>query len=164
MKSVFAVVIAIVSLPLSASSVPLTQALELCRAEQNALRRLTCYDSIQHTAAQQNNTAVQALPVQAAPAAKAAVEGDSSDSFGMEHKQNSDDSAEQLAVTVKSLRYSPRKELIVEFDNGQIWRQNGSGHYKIAAGEQHFIKRGVLNSFLLGNDNNNRTIRVRREQ
>ena len=164
MKSVFAVAIAIISLPLSASSIPLTQAMELCRAEQNALRRLTCYDSIQHTAAQQNNTAVQALPVQAAPAAKATVKADSSDSFGMEHKQNSDDSAEQLAVTVKSLRYSPRKELIVEFDNGQRWRQLGSDYYSIKVGQQHRIKRGALNSFFLANDNNNRTIRIRREQ
>ncbi|MBU2114180.1 MAG: hypothetical protein KKE94_10480 [Gammaproteobacteria bacterium] len=164
MRSVFAVAIAIISLPLSASSIPLTQALELCRAEQNALRRLTCYDSIQHTAAQQNNTAAQALPVQATPAAKATVKADSSDSFGMEHTQNSDDLAEQLAVTVKSVDYNQRKELIVEFDNGQRWRQVGSDYYSIKAGQQHIIKRGVLNSFFLANNNNNRTIRIRREQ
>lgn len=164
MKSVFAVVIAIISLPLSASSIPLTQAMELCRAEQNALRRLTCYDNIQHTPAQQTNSASQTLPVQAAPAAKPADKAEPADAFGMEHKQNSSDTAEQLAVTVKSLRYSPRKELIVEFDNGQRWRQIGTDYYSIKEGQQHRIKRGALNSFFLANDNNNRTIRIRREQ
>lgn len=161
MKSVCAIVIAIISLPLSASSIPLTQAMELCRAEQNALRRLTCYDNIQNTPAQLNNSSVQTLP---AGAAKAADKAEPADVFGMEHKQNSSDTAEQLAVTVKSLRYSPRKELIVDFDNGQRWRQIGTDYYSIKAGQQHRIKRGALNSFFLANDNNNRTIRIRREQ
>lgn len=164
MKSAFAVVIAIISLPLSASNVSLTEALELCRAEQNAQSRLVCYDNIQHTPAAQNNSVTQASPVQPAPAAKAAVQTKPADTFGMEHKQNGKDTAEQLVVTVKSIKYSPRKELIVEFDNGQRWRQLGSDYYSIKVGQQHRIKRGALNSFFLANDSNNRTIRIRREQ
>lgn len=167
MKSVFAVLIAIISLPVSASNVSLTQALELCRAEQNALRRLTCYDNIQHTPAQQTVTDTQAQPVQQVkPAAEAevAVKAKPADTFGMEHKQSSNDTAEQLTVTVKSVRYSPHKQLIVEFDNGQRWRQIGSDYYSIKEGQQHRIKRGAFNSFFLANDNNNRTIRIRREQ
>lgn len=165
MKSVFAVVIAIISLPLSASSIPLTQAIELCRAEQNALRRLTCYDNIQNTPAQLNNSAAQTLPVQAAPAAQAANKAEPADIFGMEHKQTSDENAsDKIYVKVTKIQFSPRKELIVTFDNRQVWRQNGTDYYKIEVGEQHFIKRGALNSFFLGNENNNRIIRVRREK
>ena len=164
MKNLVAVAIALISLPLSASSIPPEQALELCRAEQNALRRLTCYDSIQTEAGQANTSSVRTLPAQAAAQAKAAAPAKPAEAFGMEHKQNIDNSTEQLDVTVKSVRYSPRKELIVEFDNGQRWRQIGTDYYSIKEGQQHRIKRGALNSFLLANDNNNRTIRIRREQ
>ena len=164
MKNLVAVAIALLSLPLSASSIPPEQALELCRAEQNALRRLTCYDSIQIEPGQANTSSERTLPEQAAAQAKAAAPAKPADAFGMEYKQNIDSSIDELAVTVKSIRYSPHKELIVEFDNGQRWRQIGTEYYSIKEGQQHRIKRGALSSFFLANDNNNRTIRIRREQ
>ena len=162
MKNLVAVAIAMISLPLSASSIPTEQALELCRAEQNALRRLTCYDNIQAEPGQANTRPAQTLPAQAAPQAKAATSAKPVEAFGMEHKQNIDNSIDELTVTVKSISYSPHKELIVEFDNGQRWRQIGSEYYSIKEGQQHRIKRGALSSFFLANDNNNRTVRVRR--
>lgn len=163
MKLVLVALVAVTSLPVAA--IPLEQALELCRAEQNTLRRLTCYDAIQpatsHTAAPSNTSTTQSPT---APAANTKVQKQPETDFGIEHRKVNEDAPDQIYLSVKEVRYSPRKELIVEFDNGQVWRQNGTDYYKIATGEQHFIKRGVLNSFLLGNDNNNRTIRVRREQ
>ncbi|SEI04562.1 hypothetical protein SAMN05660691_03060 [Rheinheimera pacifica] len=170
MKVILAALIAVTSLPVAA--IPLEQALELCRAEQNALRRLSCYDAIPAvtaTTVTPNNTATPATTTAAAPAAAVAatnttVQKQPAADFGIEHRKVDEDAPDQLYLSVKEVRYSPRKELIVEFDNGQIWRQNGTDYYKIAAGEQHYIKRGALNSFFLGNDINNRTIRVRREQ
>lgn len=175
MKYFLAACVVTAALPLSAgAAIPLEQAIELCRAEQNALRRLTCYDSIAtkgHTPATAASTgaATQMSAPKAATAAVAAKAATAVDTapgadFGLEHRQSNDDAAEQIYLQVKSVRYSPRKELIVEFDNGQVWRQNGTDYYKIAAGEQHYVKRGVLSSFFLGNDNSNRTIRVRREK
>lgn len=173
MKPFLAIFAVIAALPLSAgAAIPLEQALELCRAEQNALRRLTCYDSITTTthtpAPASSSTATAAAPQTATTivAAKAATTAETTPEadFGLEHRKSTEDAAEQIYLQVKSVKYSPRKELIVEFDNGQVWRQNGTDYYKIAAGEQHYVKRGVLNSFFLGNDNNNRTIRVRREK
>ena len=147
-------------LPLTATaSIPLEQALELCRAEQNALRRLTCYDAIADNApAQQSTSAGSAMKQDTKP--KAAP----TEQFGIEHKRQANENIEQLDMVVKSLRYSPHKELRVEFTNGQVWQQIGNDYYKIAEGEQHFIRRGVLNSFLLGNSNSDRTIRVKREK
>lgn len=169
MKLILAALIAVTSLPVAA--IPLDQALELCRAEQNALRRLNCYDAISTVTAGTavpSNTAtpvtVTAAPSVAVPAANTAVQKQPEADFGIEHRKVDEDAPSQIYLSVKEVRYSPRKELIVEFDNGQIWRQNGTDYYKIAAGEQHYIKRGVLSSFFLGNDSNNRTIRVRREQ
>lgn len=171
MKLMLAALIAVTSLPVAA--IPLNQALELCRAEQNALRRLTCYDAISAVTAGNATTTnttkpttVAATPAPAAivPATNTTAQKQPEEDFGIEHRKINEDAPSQIYLSVKEVRYSPRKELIVEFDNGQIWRQNGTEHYKIAAGEQHYIKRGVLNSFFLGSDSNNRTIRVRREQ
>ncbi len=175
MKYVLAICSALLSVSAAADSkIPVHQAVELCRAEQNALRRLTCYDAIAITQATTagsntlpapaNERAQQApaKPVTTEPAATN-TEKNSDDRFGLEHKAQAD-ANETLRVTVKNVSYTPRKELIVEFDNGQRWRQIGSDYYAIAAGQQHTIKRGVLNSFFLANDNNNRTIRIKREQ
>lgn len=153
MKQLLALSLVVASLPLFAA-VPLADALELCRTEQNALRRLTCYDGISIDKAPATPTAV----VQQKAAEKP------QQSFGLEHRQLDEEAPELLSVTVKSVNYSPRKELIVVFTNGQRWRQIGSEHYKIEAGEQHFIKRGVLNSFFLANAETNRTVRIRREK
>lgn len=164
MKNFLTACAVIAALPLSAgAAIPLAQALELCRAEQNALRRLSCYDAISNNVSQTDSKPTTALPTQANAKANAAVNNKQADDFGLEHKQR-EDSTEQLNVTVVAVSYTPRKELIVEFDNGQRWRQVGSDFYSIASGQQHQIKRGVLNSFFLANDNNNRTIRIRREQ
>jgi len=171
MKLMLAAVVAVASLPVAAA-IPLEQALELCRAEQNALRRLSCYDAISavtastvvtsHTATSATATAVAPTPV--VPAANTTGPKRPEADFGIENRKVDTDVPDQIYLLVKEVRYNPRNELIVEFDNGQIWRQNGTDYYKIAAGEQHYIKRGVLSSFFLGNDSNNRTIRVRREQ
>lgn len=157
----------LLSTPLHAS--PLADALAECRQQTNALKRLVCYDEITVEATAQasasaspataSNTAATARPGKPAAASKPAAPADN---FGLEHKKTVKEQADQLYLTVKHIRYSPRKQLIVEFDNGQIWRQNDNSYYDIKVGERHFIKRGMLNSFALGNDNNNRTIKVRR--
>lgn len=165
MKAMLALLVALTGLPVAA--IPLEQALELCRAEQNALRRLSCYDAIAAVTASTavpGKTATSPATSAAVPVANNTVQKRPEADFGIEHRKADEEAPEQISLSVKEVRYSPRKELIIEFDNGQIWRQNGTDYYKIAAGEQHYIKRGVLNSFLLGNDGNNRTIRVRREQ
>lgn len=141
----------------------LSSAIEQCRAEQNALKRLVCYDEI--TTA--NSHAIPVRPEQSAQpknhqAAQTSQQTAESD-FGREHRRKIDESADKIYAVVSSIRYSPRKELIIAFDNGQVWRQNGSGNYAINVGERHFIRRGVLGAFYLGNDNNNRTLKVKRE-
>ncbi|SNY59543.1 hypothetical protein SAMN06297280_3624 [Arsukibacterium tuosuense] len=146
---------------------PMADAIAECRQQQNALKRLVCYDEITVVATAQasaspataSNTAATARAGKPAAASKPAAPADN---FGLEHKKTAEKQADQLYLTVQNISYSPRKELIVEFDNGQIWRQNDNSYYDISVGEQHYIKRGMLNSFTLGNDNNNRTIKVRR--
>ncbi|MDX1678985.1 hypothetical protein [Arsukibacterium sp.] len=158
----------LLSLPVQAST--LADAVAECRQQQNALKRLVCYDEIELSAKTlpATNNAVQAhsqAPVRPAPVSNdpaTARAAPTDPDFGLEHKKPVEKEADQLYLTVSKISYSPRKELIVEFDNGQIWRQNDSSYYAIEVGEQHYIKRGLFNSFILGNDDNNRTIKVRR--
>jgi hypothetical protein len=147
---------------INAATIPTDQALELCRAEQNALKRLLCYDAI--NLATGSFTAKDTAPV-TAPQTQTSVPVNSNpdDSFGLEHKQKQQD-ADIIFVTVKKLSYSAHDELQIEFENGQQWRQQGNDYYPIAVGERHSIKRGIFNSFTLANDKNNRSIKIRRQQ
>lgn len=139
----------------------LYSAIEQCRTEQNALKRLVCYDEIKTPKA----------PVAAATTAAATNRNEeasitrpaTTNDFGLENKKVAD-TGDQISAIVSKIRYSPRKEMIIEFDNGQVWRQTDSGTYPIKVGERHFIKRGMLGAFYLGNDNNNRTLKVKREE
>ena len=146
------------TLPVTAATIPLEQALELCRAETNALRRLGCYDAISVDSAQAQISA----PVKASAQTTAPQATNEGNLFGLEHHQA--EVADEMKVVVKAIRYTPHKALIVEFTNGQTWQQVGADYYKIAVGETHVIKRGVLNSFMLGSEQSNRTIRVKREK
>ena len=165
MKLLLALSIFIVSLPVKAA-VSSDAALERCRAEQNALRRLACYDGINvanSTVATETTKSTEAL-AQAEAALGPMPVTPPQQNFGLEHKQVNDDSEQELTVIVQSVSYSPRKELIIDFTNGQRWRQVGSGRYNIDNGEEHLIKRGILNSFFLANKQNNRTIKIKREK
>lgn len=137
----------------------LATALEQCRTEQNALKRLVCYDEIN------TRGAVAAAPaVPARGNAEANITRQTPDNnFGREHKQKTADAADQIYAVVNKISFNPRKQLIISFDNGQVWRQTESATYQINVGERHFIKRGMLGAFYLGNDNNNRTLKVKRE-
>jgi len=138
----------------------LATALEQCRTEQNALKRLVCYDEINTRGAVA--AAPAAVPTRSNAEASITRQTAGND-FGREHKQNTDDLTDQIYAVVSKISYSPRKEMIIEFDNGQVWRQVASSTYLINVGERHFIKRGMLGAFYLGNDNNNRTLKVKRE-
>lgn len=154
-----------------AAAVPIEQAVEVCRAEANALRRLSCYDSI----ATNTNTTSSAITATNATIAESPVptnsvpentitEQNSENIFGMEHKQNTELMVDKIYATVKTVSKTIHKELIIEFTNGQVWLQKGNDYYPVKPGDKHYIKRGALGAFFLGNDDSNRAIRVKREQ
>lgn len=140
------------SSPLLHAQSTLASQLEQCRTEQNALKRLVCYDEI--------NTRTAGSPAPQAAERARAVTNPPEDNFGKEHRQVAADSVDQLYATVSDISFSPRKELIITLDNGQIWRQNGSGQFPLQTGERIYIKRGLLGAFYLGKDGSNRTLKV----
>lgn len=162
----FALMILLSGAPQLQAAIPVEQALELCRTEQNALRRLNCYDAIEvgtatssvfsSTIQQQQATNDTQTSIQQAAKAE--------NIFGLENKKSEEQSVEKLEMTVKTVSTDNLKKLVVEFTNGQVWRQYGNEYYQVKVGETHYVRRGALGSFLLGNDRNNRTIRVKREK
>lgn len=154
MKYLIAACLIIAAAP-SQADVPVEQAIELCRAEQNALRRLTCYDAINDTG----------LSIKQPSVSKAQETTTAEQNFGIEHKNIlTDDSPDKVYMTVEKVSRDVYKSLIVQFDNGQVWHQLGTEYYSVQPGERHYIKRGTLNSFLMGSDDSRKAIRVRREQ
>ena len=149
--------------PVSVAQSSVATALEQCRSFTQTEQRLACYDAINTsptnlTAA----TVIAAELAQTKPVVTAEVDEKTIESqFGHERKQ-AVNTIEQITSIVRKVSYSLRKELIVEFENDQVWRQTNSSFYPINVGEEHHIKRGAVGSFYLANDKNNRTLKVRR--
>lgn len=143
--------------PMLQAQSSLAAQLEQCRSEQNALKRLVCYDEINLRTA---GSAATPAPQAAERARQATTATPATDNFGKEHRQVAADPLDQLYATVTKLSLSPRKEMIIELDNGQIWRQSGSGQFPLQNGERIYIKRGMLGAFYLGKDGSNRTLKV----
>ena len=83
------------------------------------------------------------------------------ESFGKIYKEEKAE-LDKIELTVKSVKKNPHGLLTITFDNGQVWKQNDTNRFKVKAGESVYIKKGALSSFLLGKDDTNATIRVKR--
>ena len=165
--------------PLLMAQTPLALALESCRAEQNSSKRLLCYDQISLGSSEKVVSAVAPKPTaivkqEAIPTtensnettskSRAATITTSSSEFGLENRRELSELPDRISVVVTKISFNLYKKLIIEFDNGQIWQQTDSTTYPIKVGEQHFIRRGALGAFYLGNEKSNRRIKVRRER
>lgn len=89
------------------------------------------------------------------------------DDFGLEHKPQVSEQAVESAEVVREFTVSAARRndftgWTIEFDNGQVWRQVGSEPYRINVGATYSIQRASFNSFLLGNPDDSRKLRVTR--
>jgi len=149
----------------------LEQQLGQCATIKDKLDRLICYDKL---AAGLGNgkSSVEAMPAvpaviptaptaPAAPVVAAAPQVSPEDSFGAKQKAP-DAELEKLYLTVASVGKDPYGMMKVEFTNGQVWKQTEGRKYKLEQGQSVFIEKGALGSFILGTDDRNATIRVKR--
>lgn len=86
----------------------------------------------------------------------------SDENFGKEHKQDFSEEAGPRIFTVASARHNDFTGWTMTFENGQTWTQVGTDRYRIKKGEKYSITRAAFNSFLLGNLEDNRSIRISR--
>ncbi len=148
----------------SANAAELSDQLSQCRAVQNDLQRLTCYDKIGTKTF--NSTVVMTedqQDLERAPTANNQVIAETNtDNFGIEHKEVTKGLASSLTATVASIEQSKRGLWTVTLDNGQKWRQISSDGFLLRKGEEVTIIRGVFNSFLLTRKGSERQTKVAR--
>jgi mannose-6-phosphate isomerase class I len=140
--------------------------LSVCAAKTDKTVRLTCYDVLaanaKPSAHMTTATAVKIAPTEApTPTTPITPQVLSVDDFGLQKKAIEDDVA-KIYAEVASVNKDAVGALFITLINGQVWKQNSPKRYKIKQGQRIFIETGALNSFLLGSDERNATIRVRR--
>ncbi|WP_076539322.1 hypothetical protein [Shewanella sp. UCD-KL21] len=150
------------------------QQLASCAAQTDKLDRLMCYDAL----AASVNTSIISATTETAPAtvaapaaittsaltttasAPAAQLTNAEQEFGL--KKKVDEDVTRLYADVVSVKKDPYGALIITLSNNQTWKQSGTDRYKVKKDQTVFVEKGALGSFLLGSDDRNSTIRVKR--
>ncbi|WP_299571843.1 hypothetical protein [uncultured Shewanella sp.] len=81
--------------------------------------------------------------------------------FGLK-KVSAEEDELRLYAEVSSVKKDPYGSLIVTLSNNQTWKQVGTERYKLKVGYKVYIEKGALSSYLLGTDDRNSTMRVKR--
>jgi hypothetical protein len=162
MKSKFLIVVAGLWVSF-ANAAELSDQLAQCRAVQNDLQRLICYDKIGTSGYTPAVGAVVAEPRQLPPENSPATVTAAPDNFGIEHKVI-EKAASSISSTVVSIVQSKRGFWTITLDNGQKWRQISSDGFVLRKGEEIEISRGTFNSFLLSKKGSERQTKVTRLQ
>lgn len=149
------------------------QQLTQCAATADKLDRLICYDKLAEsvkadtisTQAIPATVAIVAVPTTAAaivatapqaPAAKIA------DDFGMEAKRVQENTVDKIYLEIQSIAEDAYGAIKVTFTNGQVWKQTDGRKYSVKQGETVYIEKAALGSFLMGTDDRNAKVRVKR--
>jgi hypothetical protein len=164
--------IAWIGLAVSPLQVVLAQSLEdavrICAAETDSLRRLVCYDRAAANFRPAGPAAIGssiATPV-AAPGADAAAA--SAAQFGVRNgpldQAKDARGLKQIIAVITRLETQPRGEIVLTLDNGQMWQQNELLEYfPLAVGQRVQIRRGALDSYILyaPSKRSTRVVRIR---
>ena len=142
-----------------ANAAELSDQLTQCRAVQNDLQRLTCYDKIGTSG--YKPAAVVAEEMQYPTESSTATATKAPDNFGIEHKVI-EKVASSISSTVVNIVQSKRGFWTVTLENGQTWRQISSDGFVLRNGEEVEISRGTFNSFLLSKKGSERQTKVTR--
>jgi hypothetical protein len=149
------------------------QQLTQCAATADKLDRLICYDKLAEsvkadtmsTQTIPTTVATVAVPTTAAaivatapqaPAAKIA------DDFGMEAKRVQENTVDKIYLEIQSIAEDAYGDIKVTFTNGQVWKQTDGRKYNVKQGETVYIEKAALGSFLMGTDDRNAKVRVKR--
>lgn len=157
-------------------------ALNSCSKEENALKRLVCYDRVVKDLNQYegvNKQAPVALPTVTAkptqpvyvaepvepvktssPVAKTQAKEPASE-FGLEAKKKTNQ-VDKIYGEVVEVAKSPYKKMIITLADGQVWRQTDNTSLRIREGDQVYVERGALGSFYLSKDSAKKRLKVKR--
>lgn len=141
-----------------------------CAAVSDKLDRLICYDNLAANATSASSSLSSSASIAAVPAVAATNKNETfglkktevkKEDFGLIKKADVEE-IEKLYFTVAELDKDAYGSLTITLNNAQVWKQSGSQRFKLKTGQKIFIERAALGSFLLGSDDRNATIRVKR--
>jgi hypothetical protein len=122
--------------PALAADDDLAQRIAACTSEQDAARRLACFDR----AAAPKVDATHTFGVQGSELARSRDDD----------KPQADSPPKRISATVTAIEKRARGELVVTLDNGQVWAQKEVGSYfPLKVGDPVAILAGSLGSFRL---------------
>lgn len=139
-----------------------TQGFLECLEIRDPQERLACYDRMA-VAVIELGLALPGATGAAAPAAAApaAAPPTPEEEFGLEQARAAETGSITAGVVGGFRGWSG--DTVFELDNGQVWRQTGSGRYEYSGEDRAVvITRGFLGSFSLQPEGLNRTVRVQR--
>ncbi len=154
----------VVGFATTANAATVEQALLACKQEENALKRLVCFDNV--ASAISNNEAPVAefktspSSSSASPVVRAPQSAE--DKFGLEHKREREKELDSIVSEVVAISESKRGDITITLKNGSKWRQVESSSLRIKKGSKVEIKRGVLGAFYLGVQGLSRQMKVKR--
>ncbi|SQH78448.1 conserved exported protein of unknown function [Shewanella benthica] len=157
----------------------LEQDLLSCSAKADKLDRLICYDRVAasvksapeatsgiSTSTAAATTVIAASQAQSVTATPTTLPANIEDEFGNKNlKKNKEEAKKEITkiyMEIASISKDPYGALKISFSNGQVWKQSDSRRYKVKQGQNVFIEKAALGSFILGTDERNSTIRVKR--
>lgn len=155
-RSIAGLIAIIVSSGLQAETIHIERhRIEACLTIEQADARVACYDDLARDL------------IGAEPTAKRVDEktlfgrGPAESSKHLQTELGVQD-LEQIVSGVTRVAEGPYGKLVIELDNGQVWRQLDSARLPLDTGESVQIRKAGLGSFLLEKATGSRTIRVRR--
>lgn len=153
MKHVIAMGTVVLMSTLGSSSLMAQQSYRDCAVINDDQERLMCYDRLN----EQDKKPVPATKMKE----KVEREHKGNSDFGLEHKQLKKD--ERMSVTITARDEDAYGKWILTFDNGQVWKQEGSDSYfPWQEGANYFVERGMFNSFYLAREGVNKRLKIER--
>ncbi|MGS0682749.1 hypothetical protein ACVBIL_16545 [Shewanella sp. 125m-7] len=138
-----------------------------CAAIQDKLERLICYDKLSsslnsHPAKTAQLPVTETLAVAASTTAVVSTANKTShDDFGQVKKADKEEIS-KIYLEVAKVSKDAYGALKISFANNQIWKQTDNRTFRIKPGQKVFIEKAAFGSFMLGTDDRNTTIRVKR--
>ncbi|MGI2155452.1 hypothetical protein ACROAK_21685 [Shewanella oncorhynchi] len=149
------------------------QQLTQCATTADKLDRLICYDKLAESV-KADPISTQTIPTTvatvAAPTTAAAIVATApqapaakiADDFGMEAKRVQENTVDKIYLEIQSIAEDAYGDIKVTFTNGQVWKQTDGRKYNVKQGETVYIEKAALGSFLMGTDDRNAKVRVKR--
>ncbi|WP_144211381.1 hypothetical protein [Shewanella donghaensis] len=147
------------------------QQLASCAAQTDKLDRLMCYDALAESvstittpvtlpATVASTSATEAVAPQTM--SKTEVTSSAEDNFGLKKKTQKEAENVKLYAEILSIKKDPYGAITVKLSNNQTWKQIDTSRYNLKPGQTIFIEKAALGSFLLGANERNSTMRVKR--